>query len=267
MERGVLNTMAGAIPYLQGGAGAPVVILHRDMGWHGWTEFHEALARDFRVIALSIPGFNGADLPKSVRDVFHLSALVGQAIDALGLEYPARLVGLGFGGWVAASIAAMSPGRVARLALVSPMGIKPAQGEVLDQFLITAERYARASFGDDGLFAAFYPEVDMDIQERWDRNREAVTRVAWKPIGHDPQLPALLNGLPISTLVVWGQADRIVPPSCAGQWAALLPACTSASLSGGHYLELQEPAALAAILAGFLSPETVPERALSGDQR
>lgn len=259
MKPGILNTSAGAVPYLHGGDGRSVVILHRDTGWHGWTEFHEALAKDFRVIALSIPGFNGAALPKSVRDVFHLSALVGQAIDALGLDRPASLVGLGFGGWVAASIAAMSPGRVSRLALVSPMGIKPAKGEVLDQFLIAAEKYVRMCFGDADLFEKFYPEPDMDLQEQWDRNREAVTRVAWKPIGHDPQLPALLSGIQVPAIVAWGDADQIVPPSCGEQWATLLPACKSGSLPGGHFLELQQPAALAAMLADFLSPAGVPE--------
>jgi pimeloyl-ACP methyl ester carboxylesterase len=262
MERGILNTSAGAIPYLHGGGGEPVIILHRDTGWHGSTEFHEMLARDFKVIALSIPGFNGADLPKAVRDVFHLSALVGQAIDALSWRAPVSLVGLGFGGWVAASIAAMSPGRAARLALVSPMGIKPARGEILDQFLITPEKYVRMSFGDTGLFESFYPERDIDVQERWDRNREATTRVAWKPIGHDPQLPPLLSGIRVPALVVWGDADLTVPPSCAEQWAALLPDCRTASLPGGHYLELQQPAALTAMLAGFLSSTATPEAAL-----
>jgi pimeloyl-ACP methyl ester carboxylesterase len=198
-----------------------------------------------------------------VRDVFHLSALVGHAIDALRLEGPAALVGLGFGGWVAASVAAMSPHRIRKLALVSPMGIKPAEGEVLDQFLITPERYSRMSFGDAELFQVFYPEIDIDIQEAWDRNREAVTRVAWKPIGHDPQLPAMLSGLQVPALVVWGEADLIVPPSCAGQWAELLPDCRSATLPGGHYLELQEPDALAAKLADFLSAAATPEAALT----
>jgi pimeloyl-ACP methyl ester carboxylesterase len=251
VEQKVLNTPAGAVPYIIGGSGENVIVLHRDTGWQGWTEFHAALGEKFRVIALSIPGFNGADMPSALRDVFHLSALVGRSIDALCPE-AVRLVGLGFGGWVAASIAAMSPGRVTRLALVSPMGIKPAEGEVIDQFLMPAEKYVRVGIGDDQVFQKAFPDPDLDVQEAWDRNREATTRVAWKPIGHDPQLPALLAGLEVPTFVIWGDADRVVPPSCASQWTALLRNSRSATLTGGHYPELQQPDDLAAMLNDFL---------------
>ena len=48
------------------------------------------------------------------------------------------LVGLGFGGWIAAEMATMSPRAFRRLVLVGAMGIKPAAGEILDQALTEA---------------------------------------------------------------------------------------------------------------------------------
>jgi pimeloyl-ACP methyl ester carboxylesterase len=59
----------------------------------------------------------------------------------LGIER-AALIGLGFGGWIAAETAIMAPGDVARLVLDGPIGIKPSKGDILDQAFIGYSDYA-----------------------------------------------------------------------------------------------------------------------------
>jgi pimeloyl-ACP methyl ester carboxylesterase len=240
-----------------GGRGRPLVVLHRDTGGNGWTDFHRALAEDHLVIAPSLPGFDGSTLPAWLRDPIHLAIMAGQIVDQLDVELPCAMVGLGFGGWLAALLATMGHDRISDLVLVSPMGLKPAAGEVVDQFLFTAPAYVRMGFADasvyDRMFAGNSGQPSEAVQAGWDRARETMTRIAWKPIGYDPQLPLLLAGVRAPSLVVWGDEDRIVPPSCAAQWATALPDCEMMTLGGGHQLELGMPEKLAGLIGNFVA--------------
>jgi pimeloyl-ACP methyl ester carboxylesterase len=244
----------GDVELRRGGRGRPLVVLHRDTGGNGWTDFHRALAADHEVIAPSLPGFDGSTLPAWLRDPIHLAVMTGQILDRLGIALPCPIVGLGFGGWLAALLATMGHDRISQLVLVSPMGLKPDSGEVVDQFLFPASGYVRMGFADPaGFERMFGAEPSLEVQARWDRARETMTRIAWKPIGYDPQLPVLLAGVTARSLVVWGSEDRVVPPSCAGQWAAALPASQRAMLSGGHQVELEVPEKLAGLIGDFVA--------------
>jgi len=129
-----LETPTGRVQVLQGGRGDPLVVLHRDTGPTGWGEFEARLAEHFSVSAPSLPGFGESERPDWMRTTQEMAVVTGHILDQL-VGGPCALVGLGFGGWVAAELAALSPARLASLVLVSPMGLKPSEGEILDQFL------------------------------------------------------------------------------------------------------------------------------------
>lgn len=236
------------------GDGEPVLVLHRDLGPIGWDALLDRLAAQHTVHALSLPGFGGSTLPEWARRVDHLAVLVGRVIDHVGLG-PVPVVGLGFGGWVAAELLATSPSRVAGLAVVSPMGLKPDAGEIVDQFLYSARDYATLSLGaGERLDALTEGMATDDVDEQLDRAREAVTRVAWKPIGHDRALPGLLAGLRVPAAVVWGTSDAVVPASTAEQWAELLGAPSPSLVDGApHHVEVVEPDAVARALLTWSS--------------
>jgi pimeloyl-ACP methyl ester carboxylesterase len=245
----------GDVELRRGGRGRPLVLLHRDTGGNRWTGFHRALAEDHLVIAPSLPGFDGSTLPAWLRDPIHLAIMTGQILDKLDIEMPCPIVGLGFGGWLAALLATMGHDRVSDLILVSPMGLKPAAGEVVDQFLFTAAAYVQMGFADPTVFHRMFTgntgSPSDEVQAGWDRARETMTRIAWKPIGYDPQLPLLLKGVTARSLILWGSEDRIVPPGCASQWAdALGSQCTV--MPGGHQLELEATEAVTAHMTAFL---------------
>lgn len=243
----------GDVALRRGGSGPPLVVLHRDIGTHGWTEFHRALAARHQVIAPSLPGFDGSSLPAWLRDPIHLAVMTGQILDRLAVALPCAMIGLGFGGWIAASLATMGNDRISRLVLASPMGLKPASGEIVDQFLFPAPAYVRMGFSDPAAFARLFGAPPSDeVLAGWDRARETMTRIAWKPIGYDPQLAPLLSGTRTPSLIVWGSEDRIVPPSCAPQWVEALRG-EQLIMAGGHHLDLEAPEALAARVSGFLA--------------
>jgi pimeloyl-ACP methyl ester carboxylesterase len=251
----------GDVALRRGGRGRPLIVLHRDTGGNGWTDFHRALAADHQVIAPSLPGFDGSTLPAWLRDPIHLAVMTGQIFDRLGVSLPCAVVGLGFGGWIAAVMATMGHDRISDLVLVSPMGLKPVDGEIVDQFLFAAPAYVKMGFADPANFARqFTADPSAEVQAGWDRARETMTRIAWKPIGYDPQLPVLLAGVTARCLIAWGSEDRIVPPSCAAQWAAALPGSETVTLPGGHFVEMEMSGRLAAHIGRFLNVRPAARR-------
>jgi pimeloyl-ACP methyl ester carboxylesterase len=235
------------------GRGAPLLVLHHDIGTPDQLPFYEALAQRFTVLLPSHPGYDGSERPAWMRSVRDVAVTYQALLAARGLA-DVSLVGLGFGGWIAAEMATMSPRAFHRLVLVGAMGIKPAEGEILDQVLVSYIDYARAGFADqaafDRLFGADPPTPQL---EQWDLNREMTFRIAWKPYMYSPTLPPLLEGVQTETLVVWGSDDRVVPAASGEQYARALPRSRLVVVEGaGHLVDMEQPEALAKLIVQFV---------------
>lgn len=240
------------LQYRQGGTGEPLLVLHHDIGNPGWLPFFEQLAQHFTVYLPSHPGYDGSERPDWMRSVRDLTVVYQCAIRAMGIEQPA-LVGLGFGGWVAAEMATMAPGRFKRLVLAGAMGIHPPEGEIFDQALVNTQVYIQTGLQDPGAFeAVFGREPSVDQLEQWEINREMTFRIAWQPYMYSQTLPHLLGCVDTPTLVVWGDQDRIVPLSAGERYAGALPnARLEIVRGGGHFLDLERPDELATLIARF----------------
>ncbi|MFN8633847.1 MAG: alpha/beta hydrolase [Chloroflexota bacterium] len=238
----------------RGGSGDPVLVLGHDIGNPGWLPFHQQLAARFDVLAPSHPGYDQSDRPEWLRSVRDVAAIYQWLLADLGLER-VTLVGLGFGGWIAAEMASLAPATFKRLILVGAMGIKPTDGDILDQSLLNYIQYAQAGFHDVAAFEAIYGSAPTTDQlETWDRNRETTFRIAWKPYLYSPTLPHLLGGITAPALVVWGANDRIVPLSCGDRYvAALSDARLRVIEACGHCVEMERPAELAEAVARFVN--------------
>jgi pimeloyl-ACP methyl ester carboxylesterase len=245
------------VSFWQKGAGERLLILHRDSGHPGWIPFYERLSEDFEVIAVQLPGFSDPqDRPEWAMSVRDIAVLMNWMCSELP-SAPTALVGLGFGGWVAAEMASMAPHRFARLVLVSPMGVRPEGAPILDQALLTHEEYVRAAFHDQHAFARAFGEVPpLDRLVSWDIAREMTFRIAWRPYMYSDSLPYLLGAIRIPTMVVWGSEDRVVDPRAASVFASAIPAARLELLPDcGHFVELEQEERLASLLSSFLQPD------------
>lgn len=237
---------------LRGGTGAPLLVLSHDIGNPGWLEVHEQLGRRFDVLAPSHPGYDRSTRPEWMRSVRDVAVTYQWLLADLELD-GVTLVGLGFGGWVAAEMATMAPRAFRRLVLVGAMGLRPEDGEILDQALVNYIDYARAGFADQAAFDRVYgSEPSTDQLETWDRNREMSFRIAWKPYMYSQTLPHLLGGIKTPALVVWGAEDRIVPRSCGERYARALPNARLEIVAGaGHCVAMERPAEVARLIEQF----------------
>ena len=241
-----------ALRVARAGDGPPALVLHQDIGKPEGLPFLDTLARSFTVLAPSHPGYDGSDRPEWMRSVRDLAVIYQRLIAERDLG-PVSLIGLGFGGWIAAEMATMAPRAFRRLVLVGAMGIKPERGAIADQALVSYIDYARLGFADQGAFDRIFGAEPPTAQlEQWDLNREMTFRIAWKPYMYNPTLPHLLGGVATPALVVWGRDDRIVPLECGERYAKALARARLEVVEGaGHFVEMEKADELARLVVDF----------------
>lgn len=253
--RAVSTEIAGtSIHSLQAGNGPPVVVLHHSFGNAGWSRVHDALAANHRVLVPDLPGFGASEQPQWARDVRDLAILTGLWMDAEGCA-PAAIVGCGFGGWVAAELAVLSPTRLTDLVLVGAAGIRPHDGRIFDQMLVAHSAYVREAFADPDVVADLYGDpLSDETLLAWDLNREMVARVAWKPYMYNRRLEPLLSEVDVPTLVVWGSEDSVVPLECGERYRDLLPDARFEVVEGsGHAVDIERPDELVALVESYVT--------------
>ena len=234
------------------GSGRPVLVLHHDTGSPERLDFYDELANRFDVLLPHHPGYGKSERPQWLRSVRDVAVMYQSLLAELGIGRPS-LIGLGFGGWIAAEMATMAPREFHRLVLVGAMGLKPPDGDILDQAIVSYLDYARAGFHDQAAFAKVYGDVSTDQLVEWDLCREMCFRIAWKPYMYSQTLPHLLAGVRTPALVVWGDDDKVVPRSAGERYAALLPKARFAMVrAAGHCVEMERPDELARLVGGFI---------------
>jgi pimeloyl-ACP methyl ester carboxylesterase len=246
--------VAGTTLHLaRAGSGRPVVVLHHDIGSPDRLPFYDELAGHFDVLVPHHPGYGKSERPQWLRNVRDVAVIYQRLLSDLGVER-ASLIGLGFGGWIAAEMATMAPREFHRLVLVGAMGLKPPEGDIFDQAIVSYLDYARAGFHDQDAFARVYGDVSTDQLVGWDLCREMSFRIAWKPYMYNQSLPHLLGGVRAPALVVWGDDDQIVPRSAGEHYAALLPKARFELVrSSGHCVEMEQPDQLARLVQTFVA--------------
>jgi pimeloyl-ACP methyl ester carboxylesterase len=247
------------------GAGAPVVVLHHDIGTLERLAFYDELARHFTVLVPSHAGYDRSPRPEWMRSVRDVAVLYQWLLAEHALTRTpgtVSLVGLGFGGWIAAEMATMAPRAFRRVVLVGAMGLKPERGEIADQALLSYIDYVRLGFSEaSGFERHFGAEPPTSQLEQWDLNREMTFRIAWKPYMYSPTLGHLLGGVASPTLIVWGRDDRIVPLECGERYLKALPHGRLEIVDGaGHFVEMEKPHELAELVTGFVTgPQSTDE--------
>ena len=247
-----------SLRYLRKGDGPALVYLHDSLGNIGWLPLFEDLASTFDVVVPDLPGFGASQCPTWARSTRDVAILIAQLLARLDLD-DVTLVGIGFGGWIAAEITTMDPRLVRRLVLIGAAGIKPRAGEIADQMLRGALRYGLGGFRDAmsfrRVFAIDAEEVDDvpdALYQLWDLSTEMTARVCWKPWMFSLELPPLLAGVRVPAAVVWGAEDQLFPVDIGQQYVERMPdARLHLIADAGHWVDLEQPEALATVIRGL----------------
>lgn len=225
-----------------------------------WSPFLDRLLRHHRVVVPSLPGFPGAG--PGHRDLDDLADWVAMTLDLLEaaeLE-GADLIGASMGGKLAAEVAALSRTTVRRLVLIAPYGLYDEAEPVRVFFASTAaEQPELLSVNQEAYLALTAPPdpADEETALEWElqsyRANEAAARLLW-PFG-DSGLVKRLHRITCPTLLVWGDEDRIIPPSYAQRFAERItgPCRVETVPKAGHLAAIDAPGAVAKAVLSFLN--------------
>jgi len=237
------------------GVGRPLLLLHGMQNVDPRARFLDLLGRRAEIIAPSHPGFGHSPRPADFETVDDLVHLYLDVLEALPFE-KVTLVGLSFGGWLAAEIAVKCGHRLDRLVLVDAFGIKVSDREtpdILDVFNTSPKEVQRRSWHDPATWA---PDLDAASDDELivrARNWDALCLYGWHPYMYNPRLTRWLRRIRIPTLVLWGGSDGIVTPSYGRAYSALIPGSRFELIeAAGHHPELEQPEAFVARVAAFL---------------
>src|SRR5437588_6570793 len=135
---------------LRRGAGTPVLLLHGMDTVPPQARFLDLLGHDAEIIAPSSPGFGNTERPADFDTIYDLVHLYLAVLDELPYD-KVTLIGLSFGGWLAAEIAVACSHRLSKLVLVDSVGIKISGREtrdILDVFNVNPAEVRRGSWHD-----------------------------------------------------------------------------------------------------------------------
>jgi pimeloyl-ACP methyl ester carboxylesterase len=238
------------------GAGRPLLLLHGFQPVDPRAPFLEPLGRGAEIIAPSHPGFGDSPRPPDFETVYDLVHLYLDLLETLPHER-VSLMGLSFGGWLAAEVAVKAGARIDRLVLVDALGIKVSDREtpdILDVFNAHPREVVRRSWHDPDRWAPRHDDMSDDELVRIARNRDALCLYGWHPYMHNPRLKRWLRRIRRPTLVVWGASDGVVKPSYGETYAKLIPDARFRLIAGaGHHPEIEQPRAFADCVSAFLN--------------
>jgi pimeloyl-ACP methyl ester carboxylesterase len=251
--------------YSRTGAGEPLVLLHGLGSYRGaWDGVVPALAAEFDVIAVDLPGFGESPtLPAGVEPTpAALAAAVVGLLDELGIERP-HVAGNSLGGWVALELARLRP--VASVVLLSPAGLWRSSSPAYNRASLRGTRLlcehlerplralVRFRVARSLALAQIYGRPGRMTP---DQAREAISNMARCP-GFAATERAMARRhyrateqLDAPVTVAFGSRDRLLLPHQsrhveqlpAGTRVAALPGC-------GHVPMTDDPVAVGALLA------------------
>ncbi|MGI3781104.1 MAG: alpha/beta fold hydrolase [Janthinobacterium lividum] len=239
------------------GQGRPVLLLHGGAGPQSVSSFGALLAAEagVRVLVPTHPGFGGTVRPAALDSARALAATYAALVEHLDLE-DLSVVGNSVGGWVAAELAALvgadttgrTRARWRNLTLVGAVGLDVPGHRPADFFALTLDEVAELSYFEPDRYRLDLDTLPPAARALMPGNRAALAVYGGTTMT-DPTLAGRLGQISVPTLVVAGEADRIVDAEVARTYAALIPGARFELLPRtGHLPQIESPAALLELL-------------------
>jgi pimeloyl-ACP methyl ester carboxylesterase len=265
-------TRVGKLSTLTAGRGSPVICIH-GLGATkaSFLPTIAALAGDWRVIAVDLPGFGESDKPLGAAyDAPYFARAVTALLDELGIER-AHLIGNSMGGRVAIEVGLLHPQRVERMTLLSPAlawlrdrrwrwllrAPLPKLGLIQPAPRVITEPIVRSLVpgGRDGWSAAGVDEFLRSYLTP--RGRVAFYESARNIYLDEPHgeegLWTRLAAMSPETLFIWGRYDQLVPIGFRKHVERVLPEARHLELDCAHVPQLEAPEETHAAIGEFFA--------------
>lgn len=223
--------------------------------------------------SMVIPDMIDFGLSARPGDPGRIHTVVGRAETLFGLLDELEvgrvsIIGAGYGGEVAAEMAALEPDVVVDLVLISPEIYGPAPtwesylyslpvlADAINFTFIGAGSRAEQRYSAGCENGGWCPSPDAlairDQTARVSGTAEALTAIAQTP--EASTLPDALSAITAPTLILWGEDDLLTPLEAGQQLNAAIEGSQLVVVPGtGHRPHLEDPAAVAIFIGEFLN--------------
>ena len=238
------------------GRGKPLLLLHGEEALETDCQVVDELASRFEVIIPSPPGYGGSDRPLWLSNPHDLAFVMHDLVRELKLQ-DAVVLGFSVGGWIAAEMATIDDGFMAKLVLVDPVGIKlggPTDRDIADIWLLHPDKVAKLKWHDPQKGMRDFTKMSDEALTIVARNSETTARFCWEPYMHSRKLKHRLHRIKTPTLLIWGEQDGIVKADTYGRgYAGLIPGAKLSTIANaGHLPHIEQPQAFIKTLNGFI---------------
>jgi len=272
----MLHSVNGVrINVIDEGAGHAILFLHGLGGcWRDWEPQLDGLSDRFRCVAVEHRGHGRSEVTTGSYSTGLFAADAVAACRSLGIEH-AYVVGLSLGGLVAQALTLAEPDFVDALVLCDTGAwMPPPMSEALAQIARDVRDVgfpdSRGAVTSSALAWSQYtrehrPHVVRNNQrETESSDPDAWARAARAVIDHDTR--ADLGRIAVPTLLVWGEEDRLIPPTPASTvLAEKIPDSELVVIrDAGHLVNLEQPDAFDQALVAFLAANPCDRGAVPG---
>jgi pimeloyl-ACP methyl ester carboxylesterase len=210
---------------------SPIVLLHGTSAslhtWDGWTG--ALVEQQHRVIRFDLPAFGlTGPAPDNDYTIERYAQTVIKVLDSLNVQH-ATLAGNSLGGYIAWATAVIYPSRVKNLVLIDPSGYPfeseslplafkiastPVLNKIMTGFLPRSlvESSVKNVYGDPSLVSDELIDRYFDLTTRKGNRQALAERFKQTQPG---QMAERISEIQVPTLILWGQKDRLIPPSLA----------------------------------------------------
>jgi pimeloyl-ACP methyl ester carboxylesterase len=208
------------------GSGKPIVFFHSAGGFY-WDDFLDSLADHYTVYAPFFPGTvpGKPDELEQLDNLWDAVLAYDDLMDGLGLDQ-AIVIGHSFGGLLACEIAAQRREKINKLILIAPIGLwkESHPYTVADWCALSYDAILDVLFYDKNkpraLKRMMRPEADSEEAALWDRDFiwtiGCTAKLVW-PIP-DKGLKKRIHRVTADSLIVWGENDKLIPPTYANDF-------------------------------------------------
>jgi len=274
------------LAYREAGEGPALLLIHGMAGSsRTWKAVMPELSRHFHVIAPDLPGHGESAPPTGDYSLGNLAATLRDLLGVLGVQR-ATIVGQSLGGGVAMQLAYQHPELAERMVLVCSGGL----GREVT-WMIRALSLPGAEYVAPVIFPGFVRDLgdrvagvaqrfgirSPRLAEIWDAyatltepdHRAAFLRTVHAVIDPGGQAVSATDRLYLAaampTLIVWGDADPIIPVSHGIAAHDAMPGSRLEIFEGvGHFPHAEDPARFTSVLLDFLAttePASDPDAA------
>lgn len=252
------------MPYLDGGSGEPIVLLHGfGADKDHFTRVAAHLTGSYRVIAPDLPGFGEASRnPDANHSMAAQAANVLAFIDRIGLRR-VHIGGNSMGGFIAAEFAARYPDRVASLWLLNSAGTGAALDSDMVRTYVATGAIALLLHRPDRFMdlvraaTVRTPFLPYSVRHQLGRRGHADLALhtgLLKQMHASPFLNSQYYRIEVPALIVWGNADKMMNPRGAEALQAIMPHSRVVLMPEiGHVPMVEAPQASAADYLAFLA--------------